>query len=146
MFPTLRRSSVRSIWDDPMEMTRDLDRMLTRLWGDGNAATEGLGHYPVDVHEDDGHIYVEAELPGFKKEEINVTLEGGVLTIAAERKVEETKGVRHLSERRFTRVQRSFTLPTTVDPSKVEATFTDGVLKLTLDKQETVKPRRIEVK
>jgi len=73
-------------------------------------------------------------------------LENGVLTIAAERGPAEAKGEQHLSERRYTRVSRSFMLPKTIDENKVDAKLADGVLSLTLHKRDEVKPRQIEVK
>lgn len=121
--------------------------MLQSWWGGEEANGEGvLGAYPVDIREDAEHLYVEAEMPGFKRDEVQVTLENGVLTIQGQRKVEETQGDSHLRERRFTRVARSFTLPNTVDESKVDAKLENGVLQLTLSKREEVKPRKIEVK
>ena len=103
--------------------------------------------YPVDIHEDENHLYVEAEMPGFNRDDVNVTLENGLLTIAAERQEQpKREGETHLNERRYRRVQRSFTLPNTVDEDNVAAKLEDGVLKLTLNKKEEVKPRKIEVK
>jgi HSP20 family protein len=133
---------------DPLDLLgREFDRAMSR-WFDGGAAAEGglVGMYPVDIREDNDHIYVDAELPGFKRDEINVTLENGVLHIAAERKEEQKKGEAHLEERRFTRVARSFTLPNSVDENKVDAKYQDGVLRLTLNKREEVKPRKVEIK
>ncbi|MBI1370396.1 MAG: Hsp20 family protein [Planctomycetes bacterium] len=148
MYPVLRRKgNGRLAWADPFEpIQREFDSMLGRFFGDADTQTSLVGAYPVDIHEDENHIYVSAELPGFKKDEVDVTLEAGVLTIRGERKSEETKGTEHLSERRFTRVQRAFTMPTSVDEAKVDAHLVDGVLKITLDKREEVKPRKIEVK
>lgn len=122
----------------------DLDRMLARWWGD--SGTEALGAYPVDITEDDDHVYVQAELPGFTKDQIEVTIENGVLSLQAQRETPEPKGQQHLRERRFTRVARSFTLPNTVDESKVDCRLENGVLNIKLNKREEVKPRRIEVK
>ena len=144
MLPTLRKN-VRSIWEDPFDM---LQREFERAAGRTNGG-EGrwVASYPVDVHEDENHIYVEAEMPGFKKDEIDVTLESGVLTISAERKTEPREGAtKHLTERTFTRVYRSFSLPNTVDENKVDAELKDGVLHLSLDKREEVKPRKIAIK
>lgn len=108
----------------------------------------GLGSYPVDVEEDENAIMIEAELPGFKREEIVVNVENGVLTIKAERSAKEhdLKKKRHMSERRYTRVQRAFTLPRTVDGSDVDAKLDGGVLTLTLKKTEESKPRKIEIR
>lgn len=143
MLPTRK---VRSTWTDPFDlMHRDFDRMLGRWFSNGDTE-EPTASYPVDINEDEDHLYVEAELPGFKRDEINVTLENGVLTIIGERKIEPREGQTHLNERRFTRVSRSFSLPNTVDENKVDAKLEEGVLKLTLNKKEEVKPRRIEVK
>jgi HSP20 family protein len=146
MLPT-RRSNVRSIWSDPFELLhRDFDRALNNYFEGGPTPVAG---YPVDIREDDESVYVDAELPGFKRDEINVTMENGVLTIEAERKIENTgsqTGQHHLNERRFTKVSRSFSLPNTVDESNVDAKLEDGVLHLSLQKREEVKPRRIEVK
>ena len=121
-------------------------REMSRWFGNLDESRDLVGSYPVDVREDENFIHVEAEMPGFKKDEIEVTLEKGLLHIQAQRKVEEKQGEQHLSERRFTRVSRSFTLPSSVDESKVDATLTDGVLHLKLHKREEVKPRKIQVK
>lgn len=67
-------------------------------------------------------------------------------TIAAERKSEEPKGTKHLSERRYTRVERSFTLPSDVDESQIDAKLEKGVLHLEMPKTEQAKRKRIEVK
>lgn len=146
MLPTLRRSGIRGAWEDPFEpLSRDLERML----GAWNAAgTDVAASYPVDIREDDENVYVEAELPGFRKEEVDVRIENGILTIEAERKQEkqEEKGTQHLQERRFHVVRRSFTMPTSVDANNVDARLEDGVLKLKLHKAEEVRPRRIELK
>lgn len=148
MLPVTTRR-VRNIWDDPIDsVMRELQRNFFRPMNGSDDEFRGLvGSYPVDIREDADHLYVDAEMPGFRKDEITVTFEQGVLTIEGERKVEDDdKTHKHLSERRYTHVRRSFTLPTTVDESKVEAKLTDGVLHLTIDKRPEVKPRKIEVK
>ena len=143
MLPVTRRN-VASVWSDPFDL---LDRFFGPSAESGNGGTGDLvGRYPVDIHEDDHHVYVEAEMPGFGREDIEVTLEDAVLTISGERKVDEEKGEQHLRERRYTRVNRSFTLPSTLDESAVEASLSDGVLHVTLNKREEVKPRKITVK
>ncbi|MCC7145847.1 MAG: Hsp20/alpha crystallin family protein [Phycisphaeraceae bacterium] len=135
----------RTRWETPFEvMQDDLNRAMQRWWGD---SSEGLaGSYPVDIREDADHVYVDAELPGFTRAQIEVTLENGLLSIQAQRQAAKNEGEQHLHERRFTRVARSFTLPNTVDETKVTATLENGVLHLTLNKREEVKPRKIEVK
>ncbi len=144
MLPTRRTAS--TFWRDPFEsLHRDFDRMLSRHLNADGGEEALVGAYPVDIREDENNLYVDAEVPGFKRDEINVTLENGILSIQAERQPEQAEGSRHLNERRYTRVARSFTLPNTVDESNVDAKLADGVLKLTLQKKEEVKPRRIEV-
>jgi HSP20 family protein len=142
---------------DPFEAAqREFDTALNRFFGGREVAQHsnggGWAPYGVDVREDGDHLYVEAELPGFKKDEVDITLENQTLTIAAERKSETTdgddggaKGEWLLRERRYSRFLRSFTLPPTVDDQKVDAKLNDGVLTITLNKREETKPRRIQV-
>jgi HSP20 family protein len=137
---------------DPSELLgRDFENMFNRWLGvrDGGSG-QALAPYGVDIREDGDHFYVEAELPGFKKEEVDITLENQTLTIAAERRVEtkpgdEKKGELLLHERRYSRFLRSFTLPPTVDEGSVNARLNDGVLTITLNKREETKPRKIKV-
>jgi HSP20 family protein len=145
--PTIVRRGI-----DPFELTqREFDGMLGRLFGgrvsDGSA---GLAPFAVDVREDADHVIVEAELPGFKKDEVNVNLENQMLTISAEHKTEneqksEKQGEWLLQERRYNRFQRTFTLPPTVDAQSVQAKLNEGVLTITLSKREETKPRKITV-
>lgn len=130
---------------DPFEQLRDLDAIVSRVFGRDGGQTS-FAPYGVDIREDADHLYVEAELPGFKKEEVDITLENQTLTISAERKVQtEQKGDWLLNERRYTRFLRSFNLPPTVDESTVDAKLHDGVLTVTLNKREETKPRKIKV-
>lgn len=141
MMPTLR-----NVWDTPFDLLRDVDRAFNnRMNGEHDEST---AKYPVDIHEDDDGLTVTAELPGFKKDEVEVSVDSGVLSISAERKPGEQKqeGTTHLRERRYTRVQRQFSLPQTIDTNSVDATLADGVLTLRLQKRDEVKPRKIEVK
>lgn len=145
MLPVTRTSRGEALpaWDWP---DREFDRMLSRWFGDRDQYTFT---YPVDIREDDNNIYVDAELPGFRKDDVNITVDQGMLHISAERREEsekEQQGERHLQERRYRRFARSFTLPSSVDESKAEAKLEEGVLHLTLPKSEEVKPRRISVK
>jgi HSP20 family protein len=139
---------VRGINVDPFDgMHREFDGMLSRFLG-GQGEPSRWAPYAVDVREDADHLYVDAELPGFKKDQVDVTLENQTLTISAERS-EETKqengGDYLLNERRYNRFLRSFTLPPTVDDKKVDARLADGVLSITLNKREETKPRKIQV-
>ena len=129
----------------PLEvLQREFDRAFTRAgdFFDPNAP----GSFPVDIRETTDNLFVEAELPGFEKDQIDVSLENRILTIAAAREEIKKDGEHHLHERRTTRVSRAFRLPGTVDESNVEAALKDGILTLTLHKREEVKARKIEVK
>jgi HSP20 family protein len=102
----------------------------------------------VDMYEDKDNIFVRAELPGMKKEEIDISLHEGMLTLAGERKNEERHKDAEVyrSERFVGRFQRTISLPTPVLAEKVQATYRDGMLTVTLPKSEEAKPKQIEVK
>jgi HSP20 family protein len=125
---------------------RDFESMLGRAL---NGRENGVRSTPfgVDVREDADHLYVEADLPGFKKEEVDITLEDQTLTISGQRAEtsNENKAEWLLNERRHTRFLRSFTLPPTVSDQSVNAKLENGVLTITLNKREESKPRKIAV-
>lgn len=103
---------------------------------------------PVDVSERDKEFVVMAELPGIKKEDINITLQDSVLTISAESKqeTEDKQGERVIRrERRYGKILRSMQLGQNVDESKVQASFTNGILELILPKKEEVLPKKVTV-
>src|SRR5437764_11494059 len=110
---------------DPFESAqREFNGVLGRLFGPQGDGGGRLAPYGVDVREDADHIYVEAELPGFRKDDVDITLENSTLTIAAERKDnnDQTENADWLlRERRYSRFLRSFTLPPTVDDQTVNA-------------------------
>lgn len=101
----------------------------------------------LDVFDEKDHLTVRVELPGMKKEEINIALHDGVLTVSGERKhdFEKKEGQTFRSERYFGKFQRSVTLPTAVDANQVKASYKDGILSVVLPKAEEAKPRQIQV-
>lgn len=102
----------------------------------------------VDVVERDGAYRVSADLPGVKKEDIQVSIDGTQVTLSAEirREKEVAEGERVLhTERSFGKATRSFTLPQEVDEAKAEAKFRDGVLELTLPKKAAAERRTITI-
>lgn len=134
-------SPILSRWGfDPF---RELDRLSATLF-----AEEPKFAVRLDVREDDGHYYVEADLPGFSKEDVEVTFEDGVLTLSGERKDEESDqdANYHHTERRTGKFSRSVRLPEGVKQDTLGARLKDGVLTITVAKVEETKPRRIEVK
>jgi HSP20 family protein len=103
----------------------------------------------LDVYETDENLVVEASLPGMSPDEVDISIVGNTLTIKGEREEHQEKqeeGKYYFRERRYGAFQRSIALPTEVSADKAEATFENGVLKLTLPKAEEAKPKRIEVK
>ena len=110
--------------------------------------TETLPRMKVDVAEKNGGYLVTAELPGVRKDDINVSIDGAQVTLEAEvkREKEVTKDERVLhSERVFGKVARSFTLPQEVDESKAQAKFENGVLELTLPKKAAAQRKQITI-
>ena len=101
----------------------------------------------LDVHEDKDSFVVRTELPGLKREDIEVSLHEGALLIAGERKAEaKQEGVEiHRQERYYGKFQRVLTLPTPVAADKIAAQYKDGVLTVTLPKVEEAKPKKIDV-
>lgn len=102
----------------------------------------------VDVSENENEFIVRVEIPGVRKEDVNVTVENGVLTLIAENRseTEEKEGERVIrQERRYGKYMRSLRLGTDIDESRVKAIHKDGVLQVTLPKAEVVKPKRIDV-
>jgi len=102
----------------------------------------------VDIAEHDDEYLVKVELPGVNKDEVKLTLENNILTIRGEKKQEkETKKENyHRVERSYGSFQRSFTLPAAVKSDKIDASYKDGILKVSLPKAEEAKPKQIEVK
>jgi HSP20 family protein len=109
---------------------------------------EALPRMKVDVAENNGAYTVTAELPGVKKDDIQVTIDGAQVTLAAEvkreKEVSQDERVLH-TERTYGKVSRSFTLPQEVDEGKAEAKFRDGVLELTLPKKAAAARKQISI-
>jgi HSP20 family protein len=127
-----------------MEVDR-LNRMFSDLW------SEGLGRSwmpPVDIYEADNHeLVLKAELPDMQREDIDITFENSVLTLKGERKLDS-----EVSRDRYQRVERhhgtfsrSFTLPATVDATRIKATYKDGILTIRLPQREEARPKQIAI-
>jgi HSP20 family protein len=133
---------------------RVLKERMDRLFEDTFARTQGddilQGQWlpAVDIRETENEILVEAELPGVDRKDVKVSVENGVLTLSGERQFSsETKQENyHRIERSYGSFMRSFTLPSTVNVDKVEATHKNGVLTVRLPKREEAKPRTVNVK
>ena len=101
----------------------------------------------LDAHEDKENFTVQVEVPGFKREDIQVSLQDGVLTISGERKEEKVSKETeiHRQERYYGKFTRALSLPTAVAADKVKAAYKDGILTVTLPKAEEAKPKQIDV-
>ncbi len=139
---------------DPYREFRSLQERFNRAFGITSARREReeeLGAWipPVDIAEDKDKIVLTAELPGFKEDQIQIQMEGGVLTLRGERRFEKEKKddgrSYHRIERSYGQFMRSFTLPNNVDRENIQAKFSDGVLEIELPKREETKPRQIRI-
>lgn len=129
----------------------DIESFFNNLFEDGNSgllSQIGMINPPLDFTESDSNLRVRMDLPGIDAKEIDVQVSGNQLTIAGERKEEKvTKNeLVHRIERRFGSFSRSFALPCAVQEDKIEASYQDGVLHVTLPKTEESKSRRVPVK
>jgi HSP20 family protein len=132
-------------------LQEDIDRLLEEPFGGRFTPAQGLVEPwgpAVDVDEDKDHVFVKAELPGMKKEEIEVSMSGGTLNIEGQRKEEsEFKDAKsYRRERYFGRFHRSVALPAAVEAGKIEAHYKDGVLTVTCPKTEEAKRKQVEIK
>jgi HSP20 family protein len=123
----------------------DVDRFFDdrpSLWG-----RQEVWAPTLDVSENEDAIVVKAELPGMSKDDINITFSDGLLTLSGEKK-EETRDEKenvHLRETHYGAFQRTIRIPVAVDHEKIDATYKDGVLRLTVPKSDAAKPRKIQI-
>jgi HSP20 family protein len=144
-------------WDPFHEFSQIQDR-LNRVFSDAygrstfgsdeGLMTSGAWAPPVDIYQNGDHeLVLKAELPDMQREDIDLTVDKGTLTIKGEKKfasdVKEEQF--HRVERRYGTFSRSFSLPPTVDPGKVAAEYRNGVLTVRLPLREEAKPRSIKV-
>ena len=140
MWPSLNR------WAN---LRDDLDTLLELPFLTGSPQTQLFtGWTPaLDLYQNNDNVIAVVELPGLRKEDIEISLHDGTLTIGGERKSEtNANGENATRTERFTgKFRRSITLPTRVDANKVNATYKDGILTVTLPKAEEAKPKQIQV-
>jgi HSP20 family protein len=130
-------------------MLEEMENLMGRLWDESEDGWFVGRNVPsIDVAETDAAMEAKIDLPGVKPDEIEIQLNGNILTICGERKEEkEEKGkTYHRLERRTGTFSRSITLPCAVAEDEVAAEFHDGVLTVTLPKTEEAKVRKIKVK
>lgn len=131
-------------------MERLFDEMVGQgLWRTGDEQSlRGAWVPAINILEKDDSMQITADLPGLNPEDVEVTVEQGVLNIRGERKFEEAAEGEtfHRVERLYGVFERSFTLPNSIDTDKIEAKFNNGVMVLTLPKREESKPRSVKIK
>jgi HSP20 family protein len=129
------------------ERMNQLFRNSFSNFGD-DTLTSGAWAPAVDIYETQETIEMTFEIPGVNQKEIKVNIENNLLTVSGERKFEheDKRNNYHRVERSYGAFQRSFTVPSTVDPNKINAVFENGLLRLTLAKRPETQPRAIEVK
>ena len=137
---------------DPLRDMLTLQERMSRLFGDTLAQSPGTDAsatwFPlVDIHEEEDRVVLRAEIPGVNKDDIDIRVEGGTITVRGEKKqekqVDSEKAYR--VERFYGSFARSFVLPASINADAIKATYSDGVLEVVLPKVEEAKPRKIKV-
>lgn len=146
MLPTMRRTNEGSGLRNLSDFRYEMDRLFEDALGGRSRSIAGWTP-ATNLVETDAAYEVSLELPGFDRENIEVTVDQGVLSIAGERtdEYEGDERTYHLRERSVGRFSRSFSLPSSVNAENVAAKFHNGVLRVTLPKQEEARTRKIEV-
>ena len=138
-------------WDpfqDVLSLREAMNQLMEESFVRPTAAQGGQNFVPaLDLSENAEGYLVEAALPGLKPEDVEVTVENNVLTIKGEtrKEVDDKQRNFHRVERRFGAFQRTISLPSTIKADQIQASLTNGVLRLEIPKAEEVKPRKISV-
>ncbi|CAG8571398.1 7901_t:CDS:2 [Paraglomus occultum] len=135
-----------------ISFTPELGRLFNDYFGDFHVAPRGQGgasrwRPSIDVHETDKEYIVNAELPGVKKEEINLDLRDHALVISGETKQDNKfkEGNVYVQERRYGSYSRTIGLPNNIKADAVSAKFNDGVLEVTIPKAEDAQPKKVQI-
>ena len=127
---------------------REIDRLFNEFAQ--RAGSNGLANLVpnIEISETDNAIEISAEMPGLERKDVEISIEDDALTIRGEKRVEEGQGDKNVqhSERTYGVFMRVLQLPPGIDPSNVQATMSNGVLKITIPKPAKPEPKRIEVK
>jgi HSP20 family protein len=144
-----QRPGLENGFEDPLQtLQTEINRLFdTPWWTESVQGFHGGWTPAVDLYEDRDSFTVKVELPGMKREDIEVSVHDGSVTISGERKYEsnEEQSEASRSERYFGRFQRTLALAKPVEVNKASAAYKDGILTLTLPKAEEAKPKRIQV-
>jgi HSP20 family protein len=142
------RPAFESSWSDLDPLRREMLRMLGGLAGESWRGTAPGVFPPMNVTQDQDNFYVRAEVPGIRVSDLSISAMRNRVSISGKREipVEQEKVSYHRKERAEGGFHRTMTLPTDVDADRVDATYADGILTLTLPKAEEAKPRHIAVR
>jgi len=134
-------------WTPMIEPFEDMDKWFDN-WSGGLSAGQGGGFAPaIDIWQDKDNIYAETPLPGIDPQKVNISIENDVLTIEGrqEKKTEVDEKNYYRKEVRCGSFHRAVALPTAVSGEKASAAYEDGILKITIPKEERAKPKTIKV-
>ena len=133
---------------DPSDTCNHFPRFWDNLFNDVAPQTKMQSLGNLDLYEDEKNLYAEVELPGFNRNQFEITLEEDVLNLSAERILEnqESQDNYFVKERRQGKWSRTLKLPVAISEKNVHATYQDGLLKITLKKQPETRTHKIEVK
>jgi HSP20 family protein len=145
--------TTRDFWNTAREFSpwfQEIDDMMDRLLVPVETIkreNKTTFNVACDVEETGSHYLMSFDLPGISKEDVKIEVVDNKLTVSGERKSEkkDDKNNHYVTERHYGSFQRSFTLPSTIDASHVEASYKDGVLQIALPKAESAKPRQIKI-
>ncbi|MDA8165305.1 MAG: Hsp20/alpha crystallin family protein [Desulfobacteraceae bacterium] len=141
------RPFFRNPWLEFERMRRDIESMMRGFEYGATGAPAATAVFPaMNLTEDNDNVYVNAEVPGIAPDDLDISVEGNTLIIKGERTTTPDQKVSyHRREIEQGKFSRAVTLPTKVEPAKVEAKTIDGILYITLPKSEEVKPKQIKV-
>ncbi|MDN3510740.1 MAG: Hsp20/alpha crystallin family protein [Candidatus Jettenia sp. CY-1] len=129
-------------------LQNEMNRMMDRIFREGNLTETGMWLPPIDLSETNDKIIVKAEIPGIDPKDIDISIQENTLFLKGEKREEkEEKGKNYYRvERQYGSFSRSVVLPATVDTDKITAECKNGVLEIILQKKEEVKPKQISIK
>jgi HSP20 family protein len=134
-------------WNMFDQLRKEMDRAMTREGDESGSVVTSDWSPAVDIKEDENGFTIVADIPGVDPKDIDVHMENGMLTIKGEReseKKEEKEGYKRI-ERSYGSFYRRFSMPDSADADKIKAESKNGVLQITIPKQEKVQPRKISV-
>ncbi len=149
MLPTQKCTRFNLAWPQSLgSVSRDMDQVFDQFFG-RRAVVErdgGPWHAPLSLWEEEGRLRLEMDLPGVAKDDVELTVEDGRLTVRAQRKASDEQREYWYHQRRFGQVERTVSLPDFADPQAIEAELADGVLSISIGRKPEAEPKRIDVK